>query len=97
MTSAAKRPARPRETLNIRIRAEERSLIDRAAKARGTNRTDFILDAARKAAEETILDQALVSVSRAAYAEFLARLDARPEPNERLRRTMRAPAPWNGG
>jgi uncharacterized protein (DUF1778 family) len=40
MTSASKRQARPRETLNIRIRAEDRGLIDRAASARGTNRTD---------------------------------------------------------
>jgi uncharacterized protein (DUF1778 family) len=33
-------------------------------------------------------------VSPKAYAEFLARLDAPPEPNERLRRTMQSPAPW---
>ena len=32
-----------RETLNIRIKPEERGLIDRAAKLRGKNRTDFIL------------------------------------------------------
>ena len=45
-----------RDTLNLRIRPEVRSLIDRAAKARGKNRTDFILDAARNAAEEALLD-----------------------------------------
>lgn len=97
MTTAAKRPAPPRDTLNIRIRAEERSLIDRAAKARGTNRTDFILDAARRAAEEALLDRALISVSAKAYAEFLARLDAPAQPNERLRATMLTPAPWKTG
>lgn len=36
-----------RETLNLRIKPAERELIDRAAKARGKNRTDFVLDAAR--------------------------------------------------
>ena len=36
-----------RETLNIRIKPEERSFIDRAARIRGKNRTDFILDAVR--------------------------------------------------
>jgi uncharacterized protein (DUF1778 family) len=97
MSSATKRLTSRRETLNIRIRAEERGLIDRAAKARGTNRTDFILDAARRAAEDTILDRALVSVSPKAYAEFLARLDAPAKPNERLRRTMRKPLPWKTG
>ncbi len=64
----SKPQARPRETLNIRIRAEERGLIDRAAAARGTNRTDFILDAARRAAEDALLDQSLISVGPKAYA-----------------------------
>ena len=84
-----------RETLNIRIKPEERGLIDRAAKARGKNRTDFILDAARLAAEETLLDQALTMVSPEAYAEFVARLDQPPEPNEQLRKTMQTPPPWD--
>jgi uncharacterized protein (DUF1778 family) len=92
--TAAKRQARPRETLNIRIRPEVRGLIDRAAKARGTNRTDFILDAAKRAAEDALLDRALISVSGSAYAEFLKRLDAPAKPNERLRRTMKATTPW---
>ncbi|MCO5965112.1 DUF1778 domain-containing protein [Sinorhizobium meliloti] len=83
-----------RETLNIRIKPEERRLIDRAAKARGKNRTDFVLEAARMAAEEALLDQAIIAASPAAYAAFLARLDMPPDPNERLRKTMQTPAPW---
>ncbi|GEM_PF-1732421 len=47
-----------RETLNLRIHSEERNLIDRAALARGTNRTDFILGAARRAAEDALLGRA---------------------------------------
>lgn len=83
-----------RETLNLRIKPEDRSLIDRAAKARGKNRTDFVLDAARLAAQETLLDSAIIAASPQAYAEFLARLDMPPQPNERLRKTMQMPAPW---
>ena len=84
-----------RETLNIRIKPEERNLIDRAAKARGKNRTDFVLDAARAAAEETLLDQVLIAASPQAYAAFLARLDMPPQSNERLRKTMQTKAPWD--
>lgn len=84
-----------RETLNIRIKPEERSLIDRAAKARGKNRTDFVLEAARMAAEETLLDQTIMTASPEAYAAFLARLDMPPQPNERLRKTMQASATWD--
>ncbi len=83
-----------RETLNIRIKPEERNLIDRAAKTRGKNRTDFILDAARLAAEDALLDQVIISVSSEAYSQFLARLDMPPKPNVRLRKTMQTPPPW---
>jgi len=84
-----------RETLNLRIKPEVRGLIDRAAKARGKNRTDFILDAARAAAEEALLDQALLVVSREAYTEFLSRLDRSPAPNPLLKQTLQTPAPWD--
>ena len=83
-----------RETLNIRIKPEVRELIDRAAKSRGKNRTDFILDSARAAAEDTLLDQVIMTVSPQAFEEFQARLDMPPKPNDRLLKTMRTPAPW---
>ena len=64
-------------------------------RARGQNRTDFILEAARRAAEEALLDRTMISVSPEAYKKFLARLEARPKPNARLRKTMRTPSPWD--
>ena len=84
-TSRAKR-----DTLNIRIKPEERSLIDRAAQSLGKNRTDFILEAARRAAEEALLDRTVLTISPEAYAEFVARLDAPAQPNERLRRAIQS-------
>jgi uncharacterized protein (DUF1778 family) len=83
-----------RETLNIRIKPEVRDLIDRAAKSRGKNRTDFILDSARLAAEDTLLDQVIMTVSPQAFEQFQARLDMPPNANDRLRKTMQTPAPW---
>ena len=84
-----------RSTLNLRISPEERDLIDMAANIQGKNRTDFILEAARQAAEETLLDRTIFWVSPQAYAEFIALLDAPPQPNERLRKTIQTPAPWD--
>ncbi|WP_428547475.1 DUF1778 domain-containing protein [Reyranella sp.] len=63
-------------------------------RARGQNRTDFILEAARRAAEDALLDRAMIAVSPEAYRDFIKRLDARPRPNARLRRTMKTKAPW---
>lgn len=84
-----------RETLNIRIKADVRDLIDRAARSRGKNRTDFILESARAAAEDALLDQVIMAVSPQAYAQFVERLDMPPKANERLRTTMATPAPWD--
>jgi uncharacterized protein (DUF1778 family) len=90
-------PVRPakRETLNLRIKPQERGLIDRAARSLGKTRTDFVLDAARQAAEDALLDRTALTVSPKAYADFLARLDAPPQPNKRLRKTMKTRAPWD--
>jgi uncharacterized protein (DUF1778 family) len=87
-------PPPKRQTLNLRIKPEERALIDRAAQALGKNRTEFILEASRRAAEEALLDQALLRVGPEAFAAFQTRLDAPPQPNERLRKTMQAIPPW---
>jgi uncharacterized protein (DUF1778 family) len=90
----ARRQATKRNTLNLRIKPEVQGIIDRAAGLLGKNRTDFVLEAARRAAEETLLDRALIAVSPKAYAEFLTLLDAPPKPNKRRRRSLLTPAPW---
>jgi uncharacterized protein (DUF1778 family) len=57
------RQTRKRQSLNLRIKAEERGLIDRAATTLGKNRTDFMLDAARRAAEDALLDRTIFTAS----------------------------------
>jgi uncharacterized protein (DUF1778 family) len=84
-----------RQTLNLRIPPGERELIDRAARIAGKNRTEFILDASRRAAEDALLDQALMRVDSEAFAAFQALLDAPPAPNDRLRKTMQSVPPWD--
>ena len=83
-----------REALNLRIKPQVRELIDRAAELAGKNRTDFVLDAARRAAEDTLIDRTVFTVSPTVYRQFLKRLDARPKPNKRLLKSMQTPAPW---
>ena len=95
MAATPRSASKRRETLNLRIRPEERGLIDRAALITGKTRTNFVLEAARRAAEDALLDRAMLMVSPEAYAAFVKRLDESPRPNQRLRRTMLAPAPWD--
>jgi uncharacterized protein (DUF1778 family) len=91
----AARTQTARETLNFRVKAEDRNLIDRAARLLGKSRTDFMLESARKAAQDALLDQTLFKVGPRVYEQFVARLDAPPAPNKKLRRMMTAKAPWD--
>lgn len=92
--SASKQEKVKRNTLNLRITPKLRGLIDQAAELSGKNRTDFVLDAARRAAEDTLLDRTVFMVDPKAYAAFLKLLDAPPQPNDRLRRSLQTAAPW---
>lgn len=79
--------------VNLRIREDVRQLIDRAARLRGKTRSDFMIDAAYRAAEETLLDQTLLKVDEESYRHYLAILDQPPQ-GEGFERLMNAPKPW---
>jgi uncharacterized protein (DUF1778 family) len=81
--------------LNFRIKPSVRNLIDRAAELVGKHRTDFVIEAAERRAEEVLLDRTIFTVSPEIHAEFLARLDAPAQSSERLKRTMTTKAPWD--
>lgn len=83
-----------RSSLNLRIKPEDKILIDRAANTVGKNRTEFILEAARRAAEETLADLRVINVSPEVYQEFINQLDATPVSNEVLKKTMMSKSPW---
>ena len=86
--------ASARLSWNLRVTPEDQALIDRAVSASGLTRTDFVLQAARLAAQELLIEQTWLSVGAEPFERFAAALDAPPHANERLRRTMAAPRPW---
>lgn len=94
-TSHRRKSADASVPLNMRIKPATLDVIDRAAKLLGKTRADFMLEASERRAEEVLLDRTIFTVSPEIYAEYLARLDAPTQPNERLKRTMLAKAPWD--
>lgn len=79
--------------VNLRVRGDIRALIDRAAKTQGKTRSDFMIDAARRAAEESLLDQTLLRVDQKTYDHFLEVLD-QPPSGDGFERLMSAARPW---
>lgn len=79
--------------VNLRIRGDIRSLIDRAAQVYGKTRSDFMIEAARKSAEDALLDQTFVRVDKKTYEQFLNVLD-QPPSGEGFNRLMKAHKLW---
>ena len=81
-------------TINLRLQATTRDLIDQAAAAAGKTRTEFIVEAARREAELILLDRCLFSLDKKEFAAFTAALDRAPAANPQLRELLRTSAPW---
>jgi uncharacterized protein (DUF1778 family) len=79
--------------VNLSVRSDVCALIDRAAKAEGKTLSDFMIDAAKRSAEELLLDQGRVRVDQKTYDYFLEVLD-RPPSGDGVERLMAAVKPW---
>ena len=82
-------------TISIRAKAGQRDLIDQAAERLGRSRSDFMLEAACRQAEDVLLDQTYFALDTEKMAACQALLDSPPAPTDRLRRLLTAPAPWD--
>ena len=80
--------------INIRARPTQRNLIDKAAAILNKNRSDFMLEAACRKAENVLLDQRLFLVDDKAYQAFKMLIDAPVEDRPDLRRLLNDKAPW---
>jgi len=80
--------------LNIRIKGQQRALIERAAKQADKSISDFVRDAALQEAQNALLDTTRIELDPTAWEQFIAVLDAPPAENPRLRDLMSRKAPW---
>lgn len=82
-------------TINMRIDAKRKALIEEAAKSRHTDRSNFILDAAYKAAEETILDRNVIILSDEDFNDFDRALsNEKLEDNKCLLKFLKKKSRW---
>jgi uncharacterized protein (DUF1778 family) len=92
--SSASRGPRKDDVIQIRASAETKAILSRAAALRGQKLSEFMLDSARRQAEDALLDQRVFALDAKAYDAFLALLNAPTKPNGRLVELMSRKAPW---
>jgi uncharacterized protein (DUF1778 family) len=92
MSSAAKRKEHP---LSMRLPAADIAMIDRAASLRGRSRTDFVREAAVRAAEEVLMENVLLRMSEDGFAAFMAAVSAPGAPVIEMVELFGRKAPWD--
>jgi uncharacterized protein (DUF1778 family) len=91
MSQSTKRRQTP---LSMRLPEADIAVIDRAASLRGRSRTDFVREAAVRAAEEILMEHAMPRLTAQACVEFMAALDAPAKPIPELLEVLNRRAPW---
>jgi uncharacterized protein (DUF1778 family) len=81
-------------SINLRIGAQTRQLIDDAAALLGKTRTEFMIESARRQAIDVLLDQRLFSLDPERHDAFMRALDNPPAPGPKLRALLRRIPAW---
>jgi len=81
--------------LSMRMPDQDLAIIDRAARLRGRSRTEFVRDAAVRAAEEVLMDQSVIRMSPDDFEAFKAAIAGPAEPVPEMVDILRRPAPWS--
>ncbi|UXT20396.1 DUF1778 domain-containing protein [Agrobacterium tumefaciens] len=83
--------------ISMRLPEADVAMIDRAATLRGRSRTDFVRDAAVRAAEDVLMENRLIRMSPEGFAEFMDVLAAPAAPVAEMVELAQRPAPWETG
>ena len=94
MAAIATSPSARSARLGLRATPEQEVVLRRAADVAHKSLTDFILDSACLAAEQTLLDQRLFMVSGSQYHALMNLLEQPEQPNDGVRDLFSRKAPW---
>ena len=81
-------------SINLRIEAQTRALIDEAAALLGKTRTEFMVESARAQALDVLLDQRMFRLDPNQFHAFTAALDAPAQPRPRFDALMQRKPAW---
>jgi uncharacterized protein (DUF1778 family) len=91
MPRAVERKEHP---LSMRLPETDIAIIDRAAALRGRSRTDFVREAAVRAAEDVLMETAPIRMSPAGFKAFMAALSGPATPVPQMIELFQRAAPW---
>ena len=94
MPIAAQRKEHP---LSMRLPDADIAIIDRAARLRGRSRTDFVRDAAVRAAEDVLMATSPLRMSAEGFDAFMSAVSGPAEVVPEMEELFSRAAPWEAG
>jgi len=91
MRSPAKKNEYP---LSMRLPEQDIAIIDRAADLRGSSRTEFVREAAVRAAEAVIMENTLLRMSPQGFNSFMTLIAAPAKPVPAMVKVLKRKSPW---
>jgi uncharacterized protein (DUF1778 family) len=85
---------RKEHPLSMRLPETDIAIIDRAATLRGRSRTDFVRDAAVRAAEDVLMETAPIRMSPAGFKAFMVAFSGPTIPVPEMIELFQRAAPW---
>lgn len=92
MASGVKKKQHP---LSMRLPESDIAIIDRAADLRGLSRTEFVREAALRAAEEVVMESTLIRMSPKAFYAFMSVIAAPATVVPELVELLKRGVPWD--
>lgn len=81
--------------MSMRLPEADLAIIDRAAELRGRSRTDFVREAAVRAAEEVLMAQSAIRMSADQFEAFRSAIAGPGEVVPELVEALNRKAPWD--
>jgi uncharacterized protein (DUF1778 family) len=81
----------------MRLPDADIAIIDRASRLRGRSRTDFVRDAAVRAAEDVLMETTPIRMSAEGFDAFIAAVSVPTVPIPEMVELFRRVAPWDAG
>ncbi len=94
IASSVMNPERKDYPISMRLPEADIAMIDRAARLRGRSRTDFVRDAAVRAAEDIVMESRPIRMGAEGFADFMAVLSGPATPVAEIVELAKRPAPW---
>lgn len=87
--------SKPETPIHIRVKAEQKHIIEQACLVLGKNRSEFMLEASIRYAQDVLLDQSFFQLEQKKFEKFCDLLESPAAPPQKLIKLLNTGNQWD--